>query len=154
MTGAPESTRAILWRKYRRSLLGTGLFVVGFAVTIYLAMQTSTTEPPTAAESGLLVVLAAVFQAGSIYVFNGAGRADPSLARTAVRRLIELTARAKAARIHAESTYEAANAAESKRVMGLISVELSYIEEGIAGAAKDWAEFHPDAIKKLEETDQ
>lgn len=154
MTGVPETRRAIWWRKSRRGLLGAGLFIVGFAITVYFAIATSTTEPPTPGESGLLVVLAAVFQAGSIYVFNGAGRADPSLARTAVRRLIELTARAKAARIHAENTYETASAAESKRVMGLISVELSYLEEGIAGAAKDWAEFHPDAIKKLEETNQ
>ena len=38
--------------------------------------------------------------------------------------------------------------------MGQISVALSFIEEGIAASAQDWALFHPDAIARLAEENQ
>lgn len=142
------------WSRNRRTFWGVVLLVAGILVMIYMAAQSSTITPPTALESTLLVAISSGLQIASVAVFNGNGRADPSLARSAVRRLIELTARASKARILAEHAYELSTPADAKRVMGLMSVELSYIEEGIAGGAKDWAEFHPEAIKKLEEKDQ
>jgi len=137
----------------RRYAAGAGLFVAGVGVTIFLAcLPQDTVSTPLV--SALLVVLAAVFQGASALVFRAIGRADPSLARTAVRRLIELTARTQRARVRAENAYETASAGEMKANMGLLTVELANIEEGVAGAALDWAEFHPEAIKKLQERDQ
>lgn len=147
-------TKRSWWSRYGRTLVGTLLLIAGIGVMVFMAAQSSMTTPPSALESTLLVVLSSCLQIASVAVFNGNGRADPSLARSAVRRLIELTARAGQARIAAEQAYELSSPADAKKAMGLISVQLSYIEEGIAGGAKDWAEFHPDAIRKLEEKDQ
>ena len=38
---------------------------------------------------------------------------------------------------------------ECKKVLGRISVELSWIEEGLLDAANDWNEFHPVALREL-----
>lgn len=141
------------WRRYRRTVAGIALLTVSIAVLIYMALRGSTTAPPTAIESALLVLVASGFQIASVFVFNGNGRADPTLASTAVRRLIALTNRAAEARLIAEAA-EFGTATEIKKAMGTLSVQLSYIEEGIAEGAKDWAEFHPEATRKLEETDQ
>ncbi|WP_065571420.1 hypothetical protein [Microbacterium oleivorans] len=122
-------------------------------VTIFLAcLPQDTVSTPLV--SALLVILAAVLQGGSAFTFGSIGRADPSLARTAVRRLIDLTATTQRARVRAETAYENATASEMKSSMGLLTVELAGIEEGVASAALDWAEFHPEAIKKLQEKDQ
>ena len=130
------------------------LFAASIGVTIFMAARAASATSPSAMESVLLIVVAAGFQAASAVAFGSSGRADPALARTAVRRLVELTARAQSARKVAQVAYESLSAVESKKTMGLISVELSYLEEGIAGGALDWAEFHPDAVRKLEEKTQ
>lgn len=137
------------WRVW----VGGGLFLAGVGVTIWLAcLPQDTVSTPLV--SALMVCLAAALQGASAFIFSGIGRADPSLARTAVRRLVALTGSAQRARVRAETAYETAQAAQMRATMGLLTVELATIEEGVANAALDWAEFHPDAIKKLEEKDQ
>lgn len=118
-----------------------------------MAARASSASPPTGTENILLVVITSVLQIASAASFSGNGRADPSLARSAVRRLLSLTERTGVARRLAEQA-EFGTPAHAKKAMGTLSVQLSFIEEGIADAAKDWAEFHPEAIKKLEEADQ
>lgn len=141
------------WGRHRRSAAGTALLVVSIAVLVYMAMRTSATSPPSAVESVLLVVISSGLQIASAFAFSGNGRADPSLARSAVRRLITLNLYARRARQIAEDA-EPGTPVQAKKAMGTLSVQLSYIEEGILEAARDWAEFHPEAIKKLEEADQ
>ncbi len=102
----------------------------------------------------LFLVVAALLQAGAGLAFNRTGRADPSLARSAVRHLFQLVNRAAHARTLAEKHYESGTPADAKKAMGIISVELSFLEEGFATAAQDWAEFHPEAFRSIQEENQ
>ena len=42
-------------------------------------------------------------------------------------------------------------APECKKVLGRISVELSWIEEGLVNSVDDWNEFHKIALRELVE---
>lgn len=146
---AVSSTRVkgLSWRH----LWATLLFVVGFGLTIGLGVLAGADDPPSQATSALLVVLAGVFQVASANQFHSIGRADPGLARAAVRRLIRMGTRARDARQAVEASFDHGSAPELRRTLGLVSVELSWIEEGILEAVEDWNEFHLDALKQLTE---
>lgn len=143
-------TSSVPWWKKSTTHAAT-LVVLGFILTVVLAIlgvQGKATEWPTFV---LLTVLAGVFQVAGASKFHSAGRADPSLARASVRRLIALAARAHNSRIAAEASYEQGTPNESKKQMGVMSAELSFIEEGLIHAIEDWREFHGDALSGLEE---
>jgi hypothetical protein len=59
--------------------------------------------------------------------------------------------RARVARQAVEASFDGASAQEVRRTLGVVSVELSWIEEGILEAVEDWNEFHQDALRKLTE---
>lgn len=153
MPSSSESERKSRPRISWRSVVGGVLFAVGVVITGWLTVKSSSTEPPDELATISVFSLGVVFQVGSLIAFNGVGRPDPGLARAAVRRLIALTENARRAKQEAELA-SSGSAAEAKVAMGRLSVALSYIEEGVASSALDWAEFQPDATKKLEETDQ
>lgn len=135
----------------RRHVWASLLFVVGFGLTIALGVLAGADDPPSRSTSALLVVLAGVFQVASASQFHSIGRADPGLARAAVRRLIRMGTRAGDTRQAVEASFDKGSAAEQRRTLGLVSVELSWIEEGILEAVEDWNEFHQDALKRLTE---
>ena len=60
-----------------------------------------------------------------------------------------MTARTRDARKVTELTYDVGTGPECKKVLGRVSVELSWIEEGLLDAANDWNEFHPIALREL-----
>ncbi|GLW07865.1 hypothetical protein Misp01_29950 [Microtetraspora sp. NBRC 13810] len=123
--------------------------LAGLGVTVYLGVLSGADQQPSQATSALLVVLAGIFQFAGAAKFNKIGKADPGLARAAVRRLIRMIRRANEARLIAEAAYENSDAAEIRKAMGRVSVELSYVEEGLTEAVDDWNEFHKDALRKL-----
>jgi hypothetical protein len=118
-------------------------------MTIWLGVLSAAPKQPSNATSALLVVLAAVLQGAGALQFSGAGRADPSLARASVRRLLHMAQRADVAEKAAQQAFESGNAAEVRAVLGRISAELSYLQEGFLEAGDDWHEFHRDALKGL-----
>lgn len=129
------------------------LVIGAFALTVALAFL-PTEEGWGVTVAVILVLVAGGLQFGSAFIFDKAGRADPSLAKAAVGRLILLASQAKRARVRAENSFATETGAKSKTSVGQLSVDLSYIEEGIAAAAQDWALFHPDAIARLAEENQ
>lgn len=132
-----------------RRFWGSLVLVAAIAVTVLLGVLSGAEKQPSRSTSALLVILASSFQLVSVLLFSGIGRADPSLARAAVRRLIAMGLRASAARHLAESTFGSGNVTELRSGMGRLSVDLSWIEEGLIEAAEDWHEFHRDALKEL-----
>jgi hypothetical protein len=148
----PDSaTEARAWRRtwpWRR-ILGYLCIAIGIAFTVWLGVLGASKQPPTKAESGLLVLLSAIFQVGGAAVFNSIGKADPSLARSSVRRLARMTRRASEARKLAEGLFEDTSAMHLRDGMGSLSVRLSYLEEDAVLAIEDWKEFHADALRKL-----
>ena len=100
----------------------------------------------------LLTVLAGILQYLGASMLNKSGKADPSLARASVRRLLQLAARAHAATANAQRVYEEGRAADLRLQMGVLSATLSFIEEDAVQAIADWREFHEDALDQIEGT--
>lgn len=126
----------------------TLLAAAAFAATALIAVLSGTASTAVLL---LLTVLAGIFQIASASKFHSAGRADPSLARASVRRLVALAVRAKATKEQVEEVFENGSATDAKKLMGPLSVEMSHVEEGAKHAVDDWLEFHSDALKDLTE---
>jgi hypothetical protein len=137
-----------------RQCAGALSAVVGVGLTILLAFLGNTTKPPSASTQALIALLAIFAQAGSVWIFSGNGRADPTLAQRSVARLVGLAERASAARLTAEALYNGRfSVSEARQVLGQISVHLSYLEEGYLNAIDDWRVFHPRAVEEAEGVD-
>jgi hypothetical protein len=102
----------------------------------------------------ILVLVGGGLQFGGAFMFDKAGRADPTLVRAAVGRLVLLTAQAKRARMRAEVAFDSESGTKLKSSVGQLSVELSFLEEGASASAQEWALFHPDATDVLAMEDQ
>lgn len=121
--------------------------VLGFLVTAYVAYLGSQDPPPAVLVNVVLVILAGLCQIIAGSQFQGIGRADPGLARASVRRLVAMTQRVAARKRVVEEAYDTGGAVELRKVMGLLSVDLSWLEEGLLHAKDDWVEFHEDALR-------
>jgi len=135
------------WIKKPTTFAGA-LVVVGFLLTTAIAVLGGVADTVVLL---LLTLLAGVFQYAGASRFHSTGRADPTLARASVRRLFLLAGRASATRQEVETTYDRGSPAEIKRQMGLVSAQLSFIEEGAVQAIQDWREFHSDALAAIDE---
>jgi hypothetical protein len=130
--------------------LAVALFALGLGATIVLGVLSGAEEQPTRATSALLVVLAAVLQGAGALVAASMGRADPTLARAAARRLVASGHKAHDARKLAEKQFESGTADTRRVAMGVLSAELSWIEDSFVQAVADWEEFHANALKQVE----
>lgn len=125
------------------------LFLLGFLITIWLAYKASTTKPLSGSQSVVLVLLAGIFQIGGGNMLYRVGRADPGLARAAVRKLYRLAARAKDSRQVAEGAFDGSGSLSEHDALGRLSTDMSWLEEGILESVDDWTEFHANALKGL-----
>lgn len=102
-----------------------------------------------------LAIAIALFQFGAAWAFAGYGKATPSHAQASVRSLFRLGERAAKATALANEAYEQANGTltptEMKARMGILSSQLSYIQENAVDAIDDWRLVHPQAVKEYEE---
>lgn len=137
----------------RSRVVGGWLIAAAFALMVAIAFI-PTGEGWGVTVSVILVLVAGGLQFGGAMIFDKAGRADPSLAKAAVGRLVLLASQAKRARARAENAFATESGQPLKASVGKLSVDLSYLEEGIGAAAQDWALFHPDAIARLAEENQ
>jgi hypothetical protein len=143
----------IWWASNKLTVAGGTLSAIAVVVSAW-AVVAGADKPVNVLQTVLFIFLAAILQAGAAFTFNRSGRADPSLARSAVRRLLLMVGRAQKARKLAEKHYEAGTPSDAKKAMGMLSVELSFLEEGFTTGAQDWAEFHPEAFRKIQEENQ
>ncbi len=150
-SGQAAPSRLAIVRVTSRQVLAAGLMLLGFLMAVVLAVLAGRKTEPTVATSVLLVVLSGVFQLAGARVLQGEGQADPALARASLRRLLRLQARASAAEISVQSAYETQDARQLKATMGQLSVEFSWLNEGLIEAAEDWASFHPTVLSELRE---
>lgn len=135
--------------RHWRYVVAGGLFLASLASTVWLGVLGAGEEPVTRSAAGFLVLLAGGFQLSSAILVHSVGRADPGLARAAVRRLVRQAKRAAEAERLAQHVYETGNAGELRKAMGTLSVHLSYLEEGALEAIEDWQEFHGQALQQV-----
>ncbi|MDA0564607.1 hypothetical protein LG943_09735 [Streptomonospora sp. S1-112] len=139
-------------REVRDIGIASLLVLLGFSLTVYLGFESGAEEQPTRGTSALIAVLSGVFQFMGAARFHAIGKADPTLARASVRRLHKMILRANATRILSEKLAEYSNIpTKHKNALGMISVNLSWIEEGLLDAVDDWREFHGRALREIRE---
>ena len=149
-----EQPKRVNPRVSKRHVYGWLFAGSGFLVTVFVAYLGSRDEPPPVVVNLVLVILAGLCQVVAGSQFQGIGRADPGLARASVRRLLRMTQRVAVRRQEVESVFDTGGAAEMKKAMGPLSVDLSWLEEGLLEATNDWVEFHEDALRELVEVKQ
>lgn len=141
------------WRRLQaRQRLGVASALAGAGLTVLLAFLSNGTKPPSAGTQALLALFAILAQLGSAWAFSSVGKADPGLAERSVAHLYGLATRAEFARLLAEKGNEGNLGAPAiRKVVGELSVHLSYLEEGYIQAIEDWRVFHPDAVRRAAE---
>lgn len=133
-----------------RQILAVVLFAVGILLTSYLAFADKSAKPPTQAGNVLIVLLTVSAQGVAAWLFRGRGTADPTHAERAAQRLVLLGRKVATARTQAEFLYEqTSKLADLKSGAGILSAQLSYVEQDVADAYEDWRIFHP-AVQKME----
>jgi hypothetical protein len=134
-----------------RRWLAVACVAVGLILTVALGVWAAGSKPPNGAQSALLVVLSGLFQLGAANYFYRAGRADPPFVRQVVRQLSALVARARSAERLAELTFDSGTGAQMKQTVGRLSVELSYLREGLELTIPAWQEVNPSVLDDLAE---
>lgn len=137
----------------RRRIWGILLVLAGVGLTIVLTFLGNVDDPPSASNQALLALLAISAQIGAAWVFNGEGKPDPTMARRSVARLVRLATRVEGARLQAQAASgKGTAAADVREAVGLLSVHLSYIEEGVVESIDDWRAFYSEAVEEVEKT--
>jgi len=132
-------------------VLGVVLTVAAVLVVFTLAFLSGAEKPPTRSTNLSLAILTAMFQFGAGWMFQGAGKAAPSLVETSARRLTRLTFQAKNAVTYAEAVLEQnpkATQAELRAALGQVSVSVGILGEGTADAANDWRHVHDVSVER------
>ena len=131
---------------------GAAAFVLlGAAATLYLAyLGAEADKPPSRYEVLVLSGIAIVAQIVASFMWSRVGRADPSHARSSVRRLMQVHSRSDQARVRVERAFDLdISAREAHAELGVASAELSFIAENALLAVEDWKEFHGPALRDL-----
>ncbi len=123
---------------------------LAFCLTVVLAFATGGKRPVGSREAALIAILIGLLQVIGAMTASRVGRPDPMLARQSVRGLLRLAARVQLSRITAEKELLEGTPKSIKETLGVLSVNLSWIEEGLGSAVDDWKEFRADALSGLE----
>lgn len=120
--------------------------VVGLGLTIYLGVWAAGDHPPNGAQSGILVLLAGLFQIGGpAYLFKSR-RLNATVARTTANKLGAMTVRADTARKAAEIAFDSATTEEMRDTVGQVSAVLSFLQEDLSLLAIQWIEISRDVL--------
>lgn len=127
--------------RWGHSALGSLLFLLAFGVVAYTAAASSRTEPPSGELSVALVVLAGLFQLGSLAMFTKSGKPHETHASASVRRLVNLTIRTQQLSRAAEQA-KGQDTASMRVALTEMSARLNYIAEDTFASVEDWTSFN------------
>jgi hypothetical protein len=139
------------WWRYlsARQLWGCIFAAAGIALTFWAAFVKRDDQKL------LLAVIAAFVQITAAYLFSGHGKADKTHATSAIGRLLSLAGRVDGAERSASESFERNISAGQRRdVMGALSVELSWIGEGVRSSVVDWIVFNPHLAELVSDEDR
>lgn len=139
------------WRKrWSFRIIGALLFLLAFATTIFTASTASRDSPPSGELSVLLVLLAGLFQLGSVVAFSRSGRPDDIHAAASVRRLVRLTSRTQELSVSAVQSIEMNPSAMRASLIDL-SARLNFMAQDALASVEDWTAFNEAADRKVAE---
>lgn len=129
--------------------------LVAFAFVGYLAYRgVDTKNPPDRREVIVLAAFSAVAQVVASYMWSQSGKAHPSHARSAVRRLGRAQLRAVGFSEASLLAYEGGSDEERRLQLGVLTAGLDSLAEDLEDAIEDWREFHRRAIDELTDKEE
>jgi hypothetical protein len=130
-------------------IISYALLAISYLVIAGTAVWGTDKEPPTLGEVIGLTLVSGALQLSGAAMLNRAGKADASLARSAVRRLLGMVKKAQEARILAEEARELTKIAEMRNIVGILSRDLSHLEDGCVQEIENWQDIHERALKDI-----
>jgi hypothetical protein len=121
------------------------LTTLSLGIIAFLAYKSASNKPPSAGEATLLAILAGIFQilAGIVTPVKGV---SPTILKGALMRLYRISRKAKAADEIAQVAFAHGVSANDRRLaLGEISALLSFIQDELDDAMRDWVNFHAEA---------
>lgn len=141
-----DGVRSVLrWLKPR--IIPTMLVIAGVLMLIWIVVRADDITPPSAQDYGLVVFFASAFNIAGGYTYSRIGRANPSHARSAVRRLISVVGNITDAR---QVLISDSDAGTDVRV-GIAAAWLAATTPHLENAIEDWIEVHPEALEEVME---
>ena len=136
------------WKWLRPRAVPGLLLLGGVALAIVVAYRSQQKVPPTATEAAFLVLSSSALNFAAGIGFSRIGRADPTLARSAVRRLMNI---GKGIGACLRDLSEVSGGPESD---GNTSVQVSVgrleqMAPDVVDAIQDWNEVHPEALREV-----
>lgn len=134
------------WRWLRPRLLPSVLLIVGVGLALFVAYRSQQPVPPTATEVAFLALSSSLLSIFAGSTFARIGRADPTLARSAVRRLLNV------GRGMGSSISDLQTAVESEEGISLVHESigrLTALLPEVLDATQDWKEVHPEAVREV-----
>lgn len=95
-----------------------------------------------------VTVASGLFQVVSVIAGNSANKVDPNLVKNIARRLLAAQIRVNSATLAAEQGQQSSNASGSRVALGLISVELSHVQEHLGESILTWRDLRPDLFEE------
>lgn len=136
-----------LWLRPR---IGAGLIIAGGVVaTVWLAIRAQDTEEQLGgSEAAYLALISSVLNVGGATLLARLGRADPSHARSAVRRLLDIIRMVQSA---GQDLDKASRNANVGNVVGVVAAQRAIvsIQVQLGTAVKDWNDVHPEALREI-----
>lgn len=139
--------KKIVKLRFIKNLWGLIALVISIALAIVSAFNVADNQFLSVTS----VIASTIVQALSGFLFSTRDIASKELVSVAMRRLFTSLSRAKEARIKLENT-DGATSPQIRDLLGRTSVVVSYLEEDLLHAAKDWAEFSLEAKKIMDKT--
>ena len=141
------------WVSRHRVFIGLVLLAVGLGASVWLAFAASSTptasEPPlSAAQSALLVVVAAIFNVGGAWaVSRRPGSPNLTASRTAVRHLAKITTGVGELAEFAGEAFDRRPPGKGREDIGELSWRLSDVQSRLVINLEDWAKAFPDLLE-------
>ncbi|PZE25979.1 MULTISPECIES: hypothetical protein [unclassified Curtobacterium] len=138
--------RQAFWRwcrRYRYRIAGGVLSVLGLAFAALIAFLASAKTPPSASESGFTVLLSAVFQGASVYLF-AKGAPNPQALGIQMRRHARLGETLTGVRKLAEDAANSDDPAIAQKAVDRLSWQLQEAEQDHDDLASDWYRLYED----------
>lgn len=142
------------WLKaHWRTIAGVVLSLLAIGVILLLAFLTGGEKPPSRSTNLLIAVVAAAFQLAAGWIFASSGRVDPAHVQASARRLMVLGWQTAVVKKGAQRAFEAdpkLTPTQFHAQMGMLSAQLSFLEEDVVSSIDDWRLIHELAVEQAE----
>lgn len=117
--------------------------------TLALAIFSSKLKPISWALSLSLALVAGFFQLAASSKLREEGRANPTLARSTVNRLLNLIRKIDSISLQVDETLISSGIEKTEQQLRETRIHLGYISDSLKEQFYDWQQFHKEALEEL-----